>query len=87
MNSQQEDDKRTLMFNIDDVRVGYNLQDAKQFKLEGSQKVDPLSNLPNLKVDADIPYMKYRRHTVEPGLATQRHKDKSSIASKTSKYQ
>jgi hypothetical protein len=58
------------MWNIDDVRVGYNLDLAKQFKLESKHMKDPLENLPKLKVDADIPYMKTRRKTVEPRLTS-----------------
>ena len=45
-----------MMWNVNDVHVGYNKDLAKQFKLEGSEKRDPFDMLPKLSVDAEIPY-------------------------------
>ena len=45
-----------MMWNINDVHVGYGKDLAKQFKLEGSDKRDRIEMLPKLSVDVDIPY-------------------------------
>ena len=45
-----------MMWNLNDVRVGYNKDLAKQFQLEGSERRDPFELLPKLSVDAEIPY-------------------------------
>lgn len=52
-----------MMWNIKDVRVGYDIDAAKRFNLEGKDTQDIVEVLPKLKVDGDLPYMRNRRKT------------------------
>ena len=57
-----------MMWNIKDCHVGYDLDMAKQFKLEGCDNKYPIETLAKLNVDADIPYTKSKRlsHQLKP---------------------
>ena len=55
-----------MMWNVNDVRVGYNKDLAVQFKLRCNDKRDPFEILPKLSVDSEIPYKpsaSYRRQS------------------------
>ena len=47
----QSTDPPFLMWNINDVRVGYDNDQAKQFNLDGSDVQSPIEVLPRLAVD------------------------------------
>ena len=49
------------MWNIKDCHVGYDLDTAKKFKLEGCNDKSPIDTLVKLNVDSDIPYTKSKR--------------------------
>ena len=57
-----------MMWNVNDVRVGYDKHLAKQFGLDGKDLKDAMDVLPKLNVDQDIPYIKSKRrsHQVSP---------------------
>lgn len=62
--AQNSSDLPNMMWNINDVHVGYDAEQAKRFKLEGCDTPAPLDVLPTLRVDIDLPYyMKCRRQT------------------------
>lgn len=54
------------MWNINDVRVGYDNDQAKKFNLDGSDMKSPIETLPKLSVDQELPYMRLRRKTQDP---------------------
>jgi len=56
-----------MMWNINDVRVGYDQEAAKRFNLEGKDAPNIIEVLPKLKVDSELPYMRNRRKTQDPG--------------------
>ena len=53
-----------MMWNVNDVQLGYDKHMAKEFKLNTkSYGRDPDEVLPRLDVDSDIPYVKSRRQS------------------------
>mmetsp|Transcript_5565 Transcript_5565/g.7423 ORF Transcript_5565/g.7423 Transcript_5565/m.7423 type:complete len:183 (-) Transcript_5565:1836-2384(-) len=76
-----------MMWNINDVRVGYDNDAAKKFNLDGSDMKAPLETLPRLTVDNELPYMRMRRKTQDPShqaLLKLKGQNNSQVRQKTS---
>ena len=44
------------LWNLSDVHVGYDVDIARQFQLEGKDEKDICDALPKLRVDSELPY-------------------------------